>query len=105
MLINCVFFFNLEFLRKVPARKLIDYSLKTLTPEDARRNVGLPFVPTIEFSAHDRNDWENSILNEHFMTDEPMNILRSKKINKIPYMTGFNSHEALLFMRSKFTIN
>lgn len=93
----------IEFLKRVPSRMLVDSSLKTLTTEDARMNIGIPFVPVIEFEKEDEYDAsENDILNDHLMIEDPMKILKSGRMKKIPYMTGFNSHEAMLFMRSKF---
>lgn len=88
------------FLRKVPARKLVEYSMRTLTPDDARKNVGLPFVPAIEdhvwdgLTGYDRED--------RFITEHPMELLRKGAYNALPYITGFNSHEAMLFLRREY---
>lgn len=91
----------LEFLKRIPPRMLVDSSLKTLTAEDARMNIGIPFVPVVELD--DKEEYhtsENDIVNDHFMVEDPMKTLKSGRIKRIPYMTGFNSHEAMLFMRS-----
>lgn len=96
----------LEFLRRMPPRMLVDSSLKTLTAEDARMNIGLPFVPVVELD--DRNEFhpsENAIVNDRFMVEDPMKILKAGRVKRVPYMTGFNSHEAMLFMRSKFCLD
>lgn len=90
------------FLRKIPARKLIDYAARTLTPEDSRKNIGLPFVPSIE-DPWDRDDWsgsENLLRDEPLLTEHPLQILKRGNYYKVPYITGFNSHEAMLFLRS-----
>lgn len=89
------------FLRKVPARKLIDFSMKTLTPEDSRKNIGLPFVPAIEDDYWDLSGapFERE---ERFITEQPRDLMKRGAFNKIPYITGYNSHEAMLFLRSMF---
>ncbi|XP_037027605.1 venom carboxylesterase-6 isoform X2 [Bradysia coprophila] len=91
----------LAFLRKIPARKLVDYAARTLTPEDSRKNIGLPFVPAIE-DPWDKDDWsgsENVLRDEPFLTEHPLQILKRGNYYKVPYITGFNSHEAMLFLR------
>ncbi|GAB0090569.1 Carboxylic ester hydrolase [Sergentomyia squamirostris] len=90
----------LDFLRQVPPRKLIDASEDTLTAEDARNNIGLPFVPAIEDSIEnwDEADPDES-LDELFLTESPIELLKRGDFHKVPYITGFNSHEAMLFLR------
>lgn len=89
------------FLRKIPARKLVDYAARTLTQEDSRKNIGLPFVPSIE-DIWAKDDWGESSRDEPFLTEHPMQILKRGAYYKVPYITGFNSHEAMLFLRSNF---
>lgn len=90
----------LAFLRKVSPRKLIDAAPKTITHEDSRKNIGLPFVPSIEnWQQYEVDSLENAIFEETFMSEEPMAMLKAGKVNRVPYMTGFNSQEAMLFMR------
>lgn len=92
----------IAFLRKVPARKLIDYAPKTLTPEDARKNVGLPFVPVIE-DVWQNEVWAGGVDNEdRFITEHPLTLYKRGAFNKLPYITGFNANEAMLFLRRKF---
>lgn len=44
------------------------------------------FSPTIE-----------TLIDEHtFLSEEPAELIRSGKVNKIPLMIGYNSHEGLL---------
>lgn len=75
--------------------------MKTLTPEDARKNVGLPFVPAIEDDFWDASGapFERE---ERFITEQPRDLMKRGAFNKLPYITGYNSHEAMLFLRSKF---
>uniref|UniRef100_A0A1B0GJ50 Carboxylic ester hydrolase n=1 Tax=Lutzomyia longipalpis TaxID=7200 RepID=A0A1B0GJ50_LUTLO len=90
----------LDFLRKVPPRKLIDASEETLTPEDARNNIGLPFVPSIEENIETWDDADPDVNHdEPFLTEPPIDLLKRGNFHKIPYITGFNSHEAMLFLR------
>lgn len=91
----------IAFLRKVPARKLIDYAPKTLTPDDARKNVGLPFVPVIE-DVWQNEVWPGGVDNEdRFITEHPLTLYKRGAFNKLPYITGFNANEAMLFLRRK----
>lgn len=82
----------------------MDYAARTLTQEDSRKNIGLPFVPSIE-DPWTKDDWGgslNDLRDEPFITEHPMQILKRGAYFKVPYITGFNSHEAMLFLRSKF---
>lgn len=102
LILISILYFNIPeaYLRKLPARKLVDYAPKTLTPEDARKNIGLPFVPSIEEN-WSKSDWEGDTREEPLITQHPLTLLKSGSFNKLPYITGFNSHEAMLFLRSK----
>lgn len=74
--------------------------MKTLTPEDARKNIGLPFVPAIE-----EDTWDGGSTferEEKFLTEAPMDLMKRGAFNKLPYITGYNSHEAMLFLRRSF---
>lgn len=82
----------------MPARKLIDYASKTLTDADERNNIGLPFVPSIE-GVWEKSDWDAEI-EEQLITDHPLELYRRGAYNKVPYITGFNANEAMLFLRS-----
>lgn len=92
----------IEYLRRLPAKALIDGATKTLTVDDARKNIGLPFVPSIE-ETWTSPSWEGNSIGlqeEPFLTEHPLEILRTKNFNKVPYIIGYNTHEAMLFMRS-----
>lgn len=84
-------------MRKVSPQKIVDAAPKTLTVEDARRNVGLAFVPSIEENFTNRSEHDMPFLTEH-----PNIILKEGRFNKIPVLIGFNEHEAMLFIRRKF---
>lgn len=94
-----------EFLRTVPVRKLIDATKRTLTEEDEKKNIGLPFVPSVEEPDDALYPWEarNDLLEEEpkFLSEHPLDILSRGDYNAVPYITGFNSHEAMLFIRRK----
>lgn len=73
--------------------------MKTLTDEDARMNVGLAFVPSVE-AVLPYNNLDDPDYEEPFITEDPMVLLKRGYFNKVPLMIGFNSHEAMLFIRS-----
>ncbi|XP_013097162.2 juvenile hormone esterase isoform X1 [Stomoxys calcitrans] len=89
----------LEFLRRVPAMKLVEASPTTLTEEDFRNNIGLPFVPVVE--GYWNKPGEEAVYYETpFITESPQSMYEQHKFHKnIPYMTGYNTHEAMLFIR------
>lgn len=91
----------LEYLRSVSPKMLIDAAPLTLTPDDARNNIGLPFVPVIEDSWAD-NEWEGTMdafKEGHFLAEEPMEAIKRKNYNNVPLLLGYNTHEAMLFIR------
>jgi carboxylesterase type B len=73
---------------------------KTLTIEDARKNVGFPFVPSIEKELEPQNDTHPEY-DLPFITEQPLKLLEEGRYNKVPLMMGFNANEAMLFIRSK----
>ncbi|XP_073818275.1 juvenile hormone esterase isoform X2 [Musca autumnalis] len=89
----------LEFLRRVPPMKLVEAAPTTLTEEDFRNNVGLPFVPVVE--GYWNKPGEQPVYYEApLITESPQDMYDQKKFHKnIPYMTGYNTHEAMLFIR------
>lgn len=99
----------LDFLRTVPVRKLIDATKKTLTLDDEKKNIGLPFVPSVEdpiepnnffeWDSLDKDDSEVFEEEERFLTEHPLKLLKAGSMENVPYISGFNSHEALLFIR------
>ncbi|XP_037897614.1 esterase B1 isoform X1 [Glossina fuscipes] len=88
----------LRYLKKLPAMKLIEGAPNTLTEEDYRNNIGLPFVPVVEGYWNDAN---RTIYTESpLITENPIELYRNQKFQKnIPYLTGYNTHEAMLFIR------
>jgi carboxylesterase type B len=91
----------LTFLRKVTPQALVDAASQTLTPEDARNNIGIPFVPSVEESWVSPG-WEGSLADlkeEPFLVEDPMSLLERGAFNKVPMMSGFVTHEAMLFIR------
>ncbi|CAO1433136.1 unnamed protein product [Diamesa hyperborea] len=84
-----------QYLQTVSPQKIVDSSIKTLTDEDVRMNIGLAFVPSVEaVLPNDTDDYE-----EPFITEDPLVLLKKGYFNKVPLMIGFNSHEAMLFIR------
>nr|AID61338.1 esterase [Calliphora stygia] len=89
----------LEFLRRAPAMKLVEAAPTTLTEEDFRNNIGLPFVPVIE-GYWNKEGEKNTYYEAPFITETPQELYKKHKFHKnIPYMTGYNTHEAMLFIR------
>ncbi|XP_062123792.1 juvenile hormone esterase isoform X2 [Drosophila sulfurigaster albostrigata] len=89
----------LDFLRRVPAMKLVEAAPTTLTAEDQRNNIGLPFVPVVEGYWNEDSQEEN-YLEEPFLTQHPSEMYEEHNFNSdVPYMTGYNTHEAMLFIR------
>ena len=54
-------------------------------------------MPSIE-----ENFSSSESLDRPFLTENPRDILRKGTYVKLPFLLGFNSHEAMLFVRSKF---
>uniref|UniRef100_W8BIG0 Carboxylic ester hydrolase n=1 Tax=Ceratitis capitata TaxID=7213 RepID=W8BIG0_CERCA len=89
----------LEFLRRVPAMKLVEAAPTTLTVDDSRNNIGLPFVPVVEGYWNARGERE-IYYEEPFMTQHPNEMYQQHKFHSnVPYITGYNTHEAMLFIR------
>lgn len=88
----------LRFLKRLPAMKLIEGAPTTLTEDDYRNNIGLPFVPVVEGYWNNAN---RTIYTESpLITEKPLELYRKQKFQKnIPYLTGYNTHEAMLFIR------
>lgn len=85
-------------MRKVSPQQIVDASAKTLTEDDARRNIGLAFVPSVELPLKPTED-SVAEYDEPLLTEEPTVILREGNFNKVPLLIGYNSHEAMLFLR------
>lgn len=91
--------FIIEFLQKATPQQIVDAAPKTINIEDARKNVGLAFVPSIENKFEKTNDTDPEY-DQPFLTEHPTKILREGRFNKVPLMLGFNAEEAMLFLRS-----
>lgn len=89
-----------EFLRKVQPQVIVDAAPKTITDDDARKNVGLAFVPSIENALQPNAEFDDEY-DQPFLTEDPEKLLREGRFHRVPLMTGFNTHEAMLFVRRK----
>lgn len=87
-------------MRKVKPQMIVDASPKTLTEDDSRKNIGLAFVPSVETALERTSDWVEDY-DLPFLTEEPTKLLKEGRFNQVPLMLGFNSHEAMLFLRRK----
>ncbi|XP_032312060.1 juvenile hormone esterase isoform X1 [Drosophila ananassae] len=89
----------LDFLRRVPAMKLVEAAPTTITAEDQRNNIGLPFVPVVE-GYWNQDSQEEQFYEQPFLTQHPSDMYHSQNFNSdVAYMTGYNTHEAMLFIR------
>ncbi|XP_016989184.2 esterase B1 isoform X1 [Drosophila rhopaloa] len=89
----------LDFLRRVPAMKLVEAAPTTITAEDQRNNIGLPFVPVVE-GYWNQDSQEEQFLEQPFLTQHPSDMYHTQNFNSdVAYMTGYNTHEAMLFIR------
>lgn len=91
----------LEFLRQAPFRKIVEAVPLTISEDDLRRNIGLPFVPVIEGLewANNVNESESEYIEDAFISEHPTIIYKRQEFNKVPYITGYNTHEAMVFIR------
>lgn len=90
----------LSYLRKASPQKIVNAASQTITQEDVKRSIGLPFVPSIEnWTGEDASD------EEPLISEDPITIMKRGKYNNVPLITGFNSDEAMLFIRRKYTNN
>ncbi|KAH8280824.1 hypothetical protein KR054_000261 [Drosophila jambulina] len=89
----------LDFLRRVPAMKLVEAAPTTITAEDQRNNIGLPFVPVVE-GYWNQDSQEEQFYEQPFLTQHPSDMYQTQNFNSdVAYMTGYNTHEAMLFIR------
>lgn len=82
----------LRFLRSVPAIDLLNMNLRAQTLDEKYRGLPMYFVPIIE------KKFDHV---EAFITENPISILLSKKVNKVPLMIGFTSSEGLLMLEDQ----
>nr|AHJ81323.1 carboxylesterase [Locusta migratoria] len=80
----------LAFLRDQPAQTLVENMANSLTKEEKQKMQSLiPFGPTIEPDS----------VKDAIITQDPMEILKSGKLNKVPTILGVCSREGILFIR------
>lgn len=77
----------LKFLQSVPAVDLVRMTFKTATDDEKRRSLPMHFVPNIE------KKFRNV---QAFISENPIDLLLAKNVNKVPLMIGYNSAEGLL---------
>jgi acetylcholinesterase len=78
---------------------LVDFAPKTITEDDSKRNIGLSFVPVVE-EIYNNHGSDTEKYDEPFLTEHPLDTLRRGNFSKVPFMSGYTSHEAMLFIRS-----
>jgi len=77
-----------EFLMKVPAQQLTEWTEKVFTEEE-KHPIPLFFHPVIE--PEKQND-------EVFLPDRPIDLIRNGKFHKVPLIIGVNSKEGKLIL-------
>lgn len=82
-----------EFLRTVPAHRLVEDAVKAQTAEERASNM-LFFAPTLEKGAQKGE--------EVFLTGKPLDLMQEGRFHKVPFMSGITSHEGMLVMRAMF---
>lgn len=78
----------LDFLQSVPVNQLIDVSPTVLSFEDRNNNPFkmFPFTPVVE----------KDFGEEHFITENPLEMLKAGKINDVDVLIGHTNKETLL---------
>ncbi|XP_063531893.1 carboxylic ester hydrolase-like isoform X3 [Cydia strobilella] len=82
----------LEFLRSVPAANLTNLTIATSTDDELYRGLPQRFLPVVE------KKFDNV---EAFLNENPLDILQSKSIRKVPLMLGYNSAEAIFWIEDR----
>ena len=82
----------LTFLRSVPAIDLLNMNLRARTPDEKYRGLPMYFVPIVE---------KKFDCVEAFLTKHPLDILLSRKVNKVPFLSGYTSSEGLLMLEDQ----
>ncbi|CAK1603758.1 unnamed protein product [Parnassius mnemosyne] len=75
-----------DLFQSVPVEKLVKITFKSMTEDEKHRGYPTHFVPVVE------KEFENV---EAFITKEPIDLLLSGQVNKVPLITGYNSSEGL----------
>ncbi|XP_045534395.1 juvenile hormone esterase-like [Papilio machaon] len=84
--------------QNVPVDNLVKITFKSMTEDEKYRGFPSHFVPVVE------KEFENT---DTFLTKEPLELLLSGQIAKVPLLAGYNSAEGLIvtdyeFRRLKF---
>ncbi|CAH0749938.1 unnamed protein product [Diatraea saccharalis] len=77
----------LDFLQSVPATKLVGLTNKVKSSDETHRCLPIHFVPVVE------KRFKNA---EPFIDQEPLDMLLLNKVNEVPLLIGYNSHEGLI---------
>lgn len=83
----------LEVLMKADYKEITAIANQTMSPEEKRRGLPMPFRPTIEVLHKDA-----------FITESPVELMKRKDIFKgIPIITGINSNEGIITLKASLT--
>ncbi|XP_061727926.1 esterase FE4-like [Cydia pomonella] len=82
----------IEFLRTLPAANLTNLTAATTTDDEKYRGQPEKFLPVVEKTFDDV---------EAFLSENPLDILQSETIRKVPLMIGYNSAEAILMIQDR----
>ncbi|XP_061709463.1 carboxylesterase 4A-like [Cydia pomonella] len=82
----------LEFLRSLPAANLTNLTSATSTDDEQYRGLPERFLPVVE------KKFDNV---EAFLSKNPLDILQSKEIRKVPLMLGYNSAEGIIIIQDR----
>ncbi|XP_049852640.1 juvenile hormone esterase-like isoform X1 [Schistocerca gregaria] len=79
-----------DFLRKIPAKVLVEQAPKAFSEQDKAARKMFPFRPTIEPA-----DSEEDV----FMSEDPYDVLTSGRALPVPTIFGVNSQEGFLYAK------
>ncbi|CAK1603771.1 unnamed protein product [Parnassius mnemosyne] len=82
----------LHFFQNTTVDKLVKLTFKTMTYDEKHRGLPIHFAPVVE------KQFQNT---EAFLTEEPMKLLLAGKINKVPFIVGYNSAEGLTVAKNQ----
>lgn len=90
-----------EFLRNQSESDIILKSLQLKVPDEERNLMDIIFTPVIEenYQCQNVNNCPERVLPKH-----PLEILKSGKYIKVPYLAGYTSDEGLVVFRSKWEL-
>ncbi|XP_047986256.1 esterase FE4-like isoform X2 [Leguminivora glycinivorella] len=82
----------LDFLMSLPAAHLTKLTAATSTEDEKYRGLPERFLPVVEKKF-------NNV--EAFLNENPLDILQSKTVRKVPLILGFNSAEAIIMIEDR----